>query len=365
MNVVFFCQSCGSRFEVDAQHSGKSARCKKCGQKTVVPKAAELASMASLPAVKVPEASKAPASTARPFRKAGAMAGVAAAAVLDSVEAPPTRRSVIKEPRGPAPSMSTWIANVTSNVALAPVSADYATVPRRPVGKQGPMDNYEDDDSKPYQIVAQKGPRSPLGGPRKQVSGIKMLYRREVGGVAKLLKWVNETAYLISVPFIMVVLLGAIIHSRSIALLGATVVILLSLARIVVGIANMAVVPFKEGVTQGVMFLIPPFTFFYLANHWKTLRKPALRVIGPIVTVLGVLLAFTFLPSLRSDGAAAGSIADRIKAEAAELKGDIRGEIAKVKAGAPPVDLQQLSKDARQGLEKIKSGADTDSEAPK
>ncbi len=32
MGIVFFCQSCGARFEVDARMAGKKGRCKKCGQ---------------------------------------------------------------------------------------------------------------------------------------------------------------------------------------------------------------------------------------------------------------------------------------------------------------------------------------------
>ncbi len=51
MNIVFFCRSCGSRFEVDPRASGKQGRCKKCGQRMTVPKAGEVASMASMPAL--------------------------------------------------------------------------------------------------------------------------------------------------------------------------------------------------------------------------------------------------------------------------------------------------------------------------
>ena len=53
MNIVFFCQSCGSRFEVDPRAAGKQGRCKKCGQRMTVPKAEEIASMAAMPALAV------------------------------------------------------------------------------------------------------------------------------------------------------------------------------------------------------------------------------------------------------------------------------------------------------------------------
>ena len=41
-------------------------------------------------------------------------------------------------------------------------------------------------------------------------------------------------------------------------------VVLLNIGRLVAGLANLVVIPFREGIAQGVFFLIPPFTFFYL-----------------------------------------------------------------------------------------------------
>ena len=37
MSIVFFCQSCGSRFNVDPRMAGKQGRCKKCGEQMTVP----------------------------------------------------------------------------------------------------------------------------------------------------------------------------------------------------------------------------------------------------------------------------------------------------------------------------------------
>ncbi len=51
MGVVFFCQSCGARFEVESRLAGKKGRCKQCGQYMTVPKAEQLASSVSMPAM--------------------------------------------------------------------------------------------------------------------------------------------------------------------------------------------------------------------------------------------------------------------------------------------------------------------------
>ena len=51
MGIVFFCQSCGARFEVDPRMAGKAGRCKKCGQQMEIPRAEQIASMAAMPAL--------------------------------------------------------------------------------------------------------------------------------------------------------------------------------------------------------------------------------------------------------------------------------------------------------------------------
>ena len=90
----------------------------------------------------------------------------------------------------------------------------------------------------------------------------------------RILRWLNETAYFVSVPFLMLLLIGVVLSNRPLAVLGATAVVLLNIGRLIAGVANLVVIPFREGIVQGVTFLIPPFTFFYLNNHWKKMRKP-------------------------------------------------------------------------------------------
>src|SRR5271166_4140137 len=84
MSVVFFCQSCGSRFEVAEKAVGKQGRCHKCGQRMTVPKGEQPARKAIVPALAA----------------AGAGKG------------------------GPAPAGSSWLANMASSVGLAPLSSD-------------------------------------------------------------------------------------------------------------------------------------------------------------------------------------------------------------------------------------------------
>jgi hypothetical protein len=309
MNIVFFCQSCGARFEVPPASAGKKGRCKSCGQMMTVPKAQELASMVAMPAL-------------------------SPAAVGAAVATRPAAREA-----KPGDSLG-WLAAANSNVALAPLTVDSLPIGR--AHRQPIKPKYDEDlgDSKPYRLAPPvlKSVRGRSSG--KPANGLQMLWRKDLGIVQKLFRKINETAYLISVPFLLMVLLGAIVKNRPLALAGATAVVLLNLGRIIAGIANLAIVPFRDGLFQGIMFLIPPMTFFYLSNHWKQVKKPTMRIVGPIVTIAAVFLAFAVVPTLRKDGKMVNlkNLKNEIKSDAKDLEGEMAGEVNKAKK----LDVQDL-----------------------
>jgi hypothetical protein len=119
-------------------------------------------------------------------------------------------------------------------------------------------------------------------------------------------------------------------------------VVLLNIGRLVAGVANLVVIPFREGIAQGVAFLIPPVTFFYLNNHWKKMRKPTRRVVEPVLTIGLVVLAFTFIPWLSAGGSKSGPLRGRIRAGAGSLEREIRGQVGRAQA----VDVENLGEEA-------------------
>ncbi len=285
MNIVFFCQSCGARFEVDPRMAGKKGHCKKCGQYMSIPRAQEIASMAAMPAL--------------------ASAGAGAVA-------------------GPAP-VGNWLARMTSQVGLAPLTID-----RMPAGRKKPSMFAEDDlaDSKPYALA--KPERRPSGGGASKPAGfIARVWRGQLGGVQKVFRKLNQAAYLISIPFLMILVFGTVIGNRPMALFGATVVVLLNIGRLVAGTANLAIIPLRDGIDFGKM------------------KKPLGRVIEPAVTIVLVVLAFTFIPWLSSAQAAKGSFADRIRSGAQALKKDMKGQVDQV------VDVDKLGAQAQGTLKEL------------
>ncbi len=314
MNIVFFCQSCGSRFEVPPTSAGKKGRCRGCGQMMTVPRAQELASMAAMPAL------------------APAAVGAGPRAAASEVKA--------------GKSLS-WLAAASSNVGLAALTVDKMRIggARSPVKAKYDLDM---GDSKPYLLGAPVRLDQGHTSGRGAASGIKNLWSRQLGGVQSLFRKLNEAAYLISVPFLILIIVGASVGSRPLALLGGTAVVLLNLGRIIAGVANLAIMPFREGPLQGILFLIPPFTFFYLASHWKKVKKPTQRIGVPIATIAAVFLAFAFVPTLRSDGkmVSVKDLKNELRRDAQSLGKEMVGEVKKAKT----IDVQDLGTKAQKAI---------------
>ncbi len=314
MGVVFFCQSCGSRFEVDARLAGKKGRCKHCGQYTTVPKAEHLTSM-NMPALAM----------------AGAGAAVASAVAIPRQGARAAASPGSARP-GPRPkSVNDWVNASMSKIGLAPLS-----MPAIP--KKAFLPSALDDaaDSKPYQLekADRRDARAKGGGPPNVVLAA---WRHEVGVVQKILRWLNESAYIVSVPFIIILLFGIAVKANSIAIFGAAFVVLLNIGRIIAGAANLAVIPLRDG--------------FNLRKY----KKPLRRVIEPVVWIAAVVLAFTFVPWLASGKASTGSISERLRATAEKLEKDIKGEVNKVTDRAKDLNLEKLGSQAQ---EKLKGAVD-------
>ncbi len=142
----------------------------------------------------------------------------------------------------------------------------------------------EDDlaDSKPY-LLAEPVRRS-AGRPVSQVSGAKVLWRRQLGAVERFFRWINQSAYLVSVPFLMILILGTMIRNHPMALFGAAAVVVLNIARLISGAFNLAVIPFRDGI------------------NWKRMKKPMQRLLEPAFTIGLVGLAFAFIPWLSKGG---------------------------------------------------------------
>jgi hypothetical protein len=296
MPIVFYCQSCGARFEVEARLAGKKGRCKQCGQVMTVPRADELSSMLAMSAVPAAAVGAVPA----------ASEGAAAAG------------------RPVAPGTSAG----GGQIKLAPITVDRMRVNWR--GKDAPAVPGLDEDHKPYKVV-KPSRREARERSSRPAGFVTRVWRGQLGRLQKIFRWLNQTAYLVSVPFFMLLLLGAALHEgRPMALFGAAVVVLLNAVRLGTGAVNLALVPLRDGL------------------DWRKMKKPMQRTIEPAVTIALVLAAFAYIPWLSSGAAARGSASDRFRSSAKELGTEIEGRAGSLRDAG--VDLDKLTEQAQEQL---------------
>jgi hypothetical protein len=64
-------------------------------------------------------------------------------------------------------------------------------------------------------------------------------------------------------------------------------------------IASLLTLSFRKNPLQGALFLIPPFTLYYLWTDWYRYRDTVLRMRIPFLTLALVIAAYLFVPWLR------------------------------------------------------------------
>jgi hypothetical protein len=279
---------------VEERLAGRAARCKRCGSRTTIP-----GNKVAAPAA---AAARGGAGAAAGVGNAPALRAQAAAAVATAAPAAPKPGAPIV----PAARPLNWIDAVTSQVALAPITEQRISALRK---KPSPLD--EASFTGLYKVASMPSLPALKAAGGRPAGAITRGYRHQMGKIQGLFRWINQSAYLVSVPFFMVLLLGVVLNSRSLLMLGGAVVVALNIGRFVAGIANLVVIPFRDSPIQGLLFLIPPFTFIYLYQNWHKVRKPVQRVIGPVATIGLVTLGFVVAPMVHGTLQRSESFADK------------------------------------------------------
>ena len=326
MTIDFSCPRCGTHFKVDARLAGKRGQCKKCAHQIKIP--------AEPPATSVVASGM--------FQLSGV--------VRAESPAPSTARrpqEARQAPRSPKPK----------SVKLKLVSEDV----RQPAGA-GKKKPAAESDPASYTVVplntdlvAAKRRHEKTKPP----SQLQSFYWQQLRKVFGLLRMANDFAYLISIAFFLLLLVAIVLRQRNLAVMGATGVILVNIGRLAINGFYVLIVPFKIGLKQGILFLIPPFTFYYLVKYWARMKLAASRLAGPAIAILAVVLVFVFVPWLSSGDAGRASIRDRIRGEAGVLKEEIKGQLndgaQAVQKAAEDERLRGVSDRARSGVEAVKN----------
>ena len=325
MKITFACPSCAKSLTADASLVGKTGRCRHCGHKAVVPDGRLQSSG--------PQSSRSPQVAAADWQKAVATQlapasgrGTPTAGSGTSTAGGGTTRAG-RADQGPA-------ADTTNEYRLRPVTP--VNVPRL---AKSEWDDAElgpaGDASLPdvFTTPAALGP-SPIGQPTPSGASTAIVaYRLFFSLLARATTWISETSYTVSFILLILAIASGMIGRHSLAALGCGAIVALNLVGLAGDLASLVTLSFRKNPLQGALFLVPPFTLYYLWSDWRRYRDTVNRMRIPLGMLAVVVAAYLFLPWLRGGTENTGPINASLKNVADALDANLGGVKGAVNEG--------------------------------
>ena len=328
MKISFACPQCGKPLVADAALAGRTGRCRHCGHRAVVPNVEQApggqpASGKAAADWRAAVASQLPASTPRGATAGRAETrpasdtndgyslrpvtpvGVPALAASDwdnaelgpAVAAPPT---VFTSPTqvGAKPSR---VAVKPSRVATKPASVAMPAEAASPTSANIFTALTNSLTLLANRVAPSANSFSP-GTTRAVPSGaspILVAYRLFFGLLGRVTTWISETSYTVSFILIILAVASGMVGRHALATTVCGVIVALNLVGLAGDIASLVTLSFRKNPLQGGLFLIPPFTLYYLWTDWYRYRDTVNRMRIPLLTLALVVAAYLFVPWLR------------------------------------------------------------------
>lgn len=342
MKITFDCPQCGKSLVADVALAGRTGRCRHCGHRAMVPNVQQQSGGLSQsvpgkgpagsdrPAEQVPAAdwraavaSQLPASAPRDAAAGRTKArpasdttdsyslrpitpvGVPALAASDwdnaelgpAVVAPPT---VFTSPTfSPPPARARPSGVATKPVGAAPASSRAAA----PTAHASPTaGNLVALVTNSFTRLIERVAPGANGTARPVSNGAAPLvvaYRLFFGLLGRATAWISEASYTVSLILIILAVASGMVGRHGLATALCGVIVALNLVGLAGDIISLVTLSFRKNPLQGGLFLIPPFTLYYLWTDWYRYRDTVLRMRIPLMTLALVVAAYVFVPWLR------------------------------------------------------------------
>jgi DNA-directed RNA polymerase subunit RPC12/RpoP len=367
MLMLFTCEKCGKRILVDAQMEGRKGRCTNCGHVMRIPRADE----AHLQPPTLPQVA---AAAGPAHREHGRPPAVAPAHGHAEAHPPAHATGPGDSPFRLSPPEERPEVAATS-FRPPPVLAEprqlhrHVHVDEEPSQFELIVDDSHRDDQALASPEVQRGLRE-LEEYRKDPRGYQLAeelddrffrwargsrpanwmysqWRKAVGGILRLLRFIDDWGYLISVPFLVLIVFAIAIGHRGLVHLGAVVVVLVNVGRFGTDLLALFVRPFKEGPVHGLMFLFPPYAVFFVGKHWDKFRGTFRRLLTSCIPIVLVILAYAFIPVVEPEIQSAPTAAEKLRRAEQEVVKDAREGLREARDG-----LRHLEQKGREALEK-------------
>jgi hypothetical protein len=130
-------------------------------------------------------------------------------------------------------------------------------------------------------------------------SPILVAYRLFFGLLGRVTTWISETSYTVSFILIILAVASGMVGRHALATTVCGVIVALNLVGLAGDIVSLVTLSFRKNPLQGGLFLIPPFTLYYLWTDWYRYRDTVLRMRIPLITLALVVAAYLSVPWLR------------------------------------------------------------------
>jgi DNA-directed RNA polymerase subunit RPC12/RpoP len=346
--LTFQCEHCGKPFHLDDRYSGRKGRCKYCGLVMTIPRAT---AQEPAPAREAEEPSpgEPAASSGEPLFR---LSPPEPTPQMDLREAPPDleapepqpvqdRDADAAAPRQPQPLPA---GETGYDIELIDDDEDFRSANSvSPEIQRGLREMAEfARDPRGYSLATQRSGRgwfsfSGHGAPGP-ASWLYVQWRAAVTLILKLLRWIDNWAYLISVPFLVLLVFAIVVSNPALAHLGAVVVVLVNYGRFWTDLLALFVRPFKESPLHGLAFLFPPYGLYFLATRWRQVKPILGRMATSCIPIVLVVLAYAFLPSINPGVEKVHGVGAKIAAGGKEVVKEIHEDVEKIEGRLPSLE---------------------------
>jgi hypothetical protein len=321
MLMLFTCEHCGKRIQVDARMQGRRGRCSHCGQEMRIPRV-EHPQPPPLPGAEPARsderARSVPSEPAR-SRDHPRAPSADGAFRLSAPEARPEvslahfqQPPVLTEPEELHRHVGDEVPTAFELLAEdGPAGMDALASPEVQRGLRE-LEEFR-KDPRGYQLAEELDSRffGWLRGSRP-AGWLYTHWRKGVGLILRVLRFIDDWAYLISVPFLILMVFGIAVAQHGLIHTGAVVVVLANFGRFWTDLLSLFVRPFKDGPMHGLMFLFPPYGIYYVASHWDKFKPTFRRMLTSCIPIVLVVLAYAFIPTVDPDVQTSRTIPEKL-----------------------------------------------------
>jgi hypothetical protein len=332
MLMLFTCEQCGKRIKVDARMQGRRGRCTNCGREMRIPRADE-PHPPPLPAAE-PARAAGHARTPAPEPAHAKQPANAPAAKSPFRLSAPEERPELPNTYFHEPPVLTEPEHLHRHVAEAPSEFELLVDDDRredealasPEVQRGLRELEEfKKDPRGYQLADELDSRFFRWARGSRPAGwLYTQWRKSVGLILRVLRFIDDWAYLISVPLFILMIFGIAVAQRRLVHTGAVAIVLINFGRFWTDLLALFVRPFKEGPVHGVLFFFPPYGFYLVGKHWDKFKPTFRRLLTSCIPIVLVILAYAFIPTVDPEIQSAPTIPEKLRRAEQEVVKEAR-----------------------------------------